>query len=380
MRFRESELTTRLLQFMMHFMKTKISLLIALFMLPIVVLAASGLTNDPPNGRKFKVVLDAGHGGDDGGNSKYGVLEKDVALKTVLAVGKKLEAHENIEVIYTRKRDVFVELNERANIANKAKADLFVSIHCNGFHKESANGNETWVLGLTKSKDNLDVVMMENSVILLEDDYEENYGGFDPRDPSSYATSVLTQEVYMEDSIELAAMIQDNFAQNVRRTNRGVKQNWFVVLLKSYMPSVLVEIGFLSNNNERKYLTSSSGQQQVVESIYDGIMSYIKTRDVNLSQPSNQQAVAKKDNDNTNSDNTLYKVQIAAGQSAIEPESYNFKKLPQITREKEGVIYRYFTGSTTSINDAKDILKQAINKGYKSAFIVVIEDGERRRL
>lgn len=362
-------------------MKTKIYLIIVLIIVPTILFAENTKPEsvDPPN-RKFKVVLDAGHGGNDGGNSKKGVFEKDVALKAVLSVGKKLETHPNIQVIYTRKTDVFIPLNKRAQIANNAQADLFVSIHCNGFHKEQANGNETWVLGLTKSKDNLDVVMKENSVILLEDDYEENYNGFDPNDPSSYATSVLTQEVYMEESIELAAMIQDNFASTVKRTNRGVKQNWFVVLLKSYMPSVLVEIGFLSNNNERSYLTSNRGHEEVTKSIYEGIMSYVKTRDVNISEINetfnNSTATAVSP---VNS-NATYKVQIAAGSKSIPAKSYNFNKLPSISREKEGNVYRYFTGETSSLKEASDLKALAINKGYKTAFIVIIENGNRRRL
>ena len=138
---------------------------------------------DPPV-KKFKVVLDAGHGGDDGGNSYGGVREKDVALKVTLALGEMLGKHDDVEIIYTRKTDVFIPLWKRADIANKAQADLFVSVHCNAFKKESANGNETWVLGLRRSNENLDVVMKENSVILLEDDYKENYDGFDPNDPS----------------------------------------------------------------------------------------------------------------------------------------------------------------------------------------------------
>lgn len=339
----------------------------------------------PP--RKFIVVLDAGHGGEDGGNSYGGVREKTVALEVTLALGKKLEAHSNIEVIYTRKTDVFIPLWKRAQIANKADADLFVSVHCNAFKKESANGNETWVLGLRRSDENLDVVMKENSVILLEEGYKENYNGFDPNDPSSYATSILTQEVFMEDSIDLAAMIQDNFASKVKRTNRGVKQNVFAVLRESYMPSVLVEIGFLSNSSERSYLTSSNGQKAVTESIYDGIISYLKTRGQNSFDGKSIKPANIETATNTNvkvleplSTNAIYKVQIAAGSKPIDPKSHNFKKLPQISREKDGDIYRYFTGETNSPEKALELRSEAIEKGYKSAFIVVIENGERRRL
>ncbi|MGB5981460.1 MAG: N-acetylmuramoyl-L-alanine amidase [Nonlabens sp.] len=333
------------------------------------------------NTSDFVIVLDAGHGGDDGGNSHKGVHEKDVALKTVLELGKRLEQQNGIKVIYTRKTDVFVELNKRADIANKAKADLFVSIHCNSFHKSSANGNETWVLGLTKSKKNLDVVMKENSVILLEDNYEENYGGFDPKDPSSYATGVLAQEIFMEESIELAAMIQNNFATNVKRVNRGVKQNWFVVLLQSYMPSVLVELGFLSNTSERNYLLSKKGREEVVKSVYDGIMNYVKTRDVNIYDvPGTIEKEEQYTEEAAQNKEYLYKVQLAASGRKLPAKSYNFKKLPNISREKEGKIYRYFTGETYDLNEVNELLKQAKDKGYSSAFIVKFKNGERSRL
>jgi N-acetylmuramoyl-L-alanine amidase len=361
-------------------MKTNIKFIIVLFILPSLVFAvndSSKSESDPP--RKFIVVLDAGHGGKDGGYTHAGVKEKDVALKVILDLGKKLESHRDIQVIYTRSTDVFIPLWKRADIANKADADLFVSVHCNGFHQERANGNETWVLGLRRSDENLDMVMKENSVILLEEDYKENYNGFDPNDPSSYATSVLTQEIYMEDSIDLAAAIQNNFAKNVKRTNRGVKQDVFAVLRESYMPSVLVEIGFLTNNNERAYLTSDNGHRTVTESIYDGVVTYIKNRDINFTEIKNNKsssvAVVQ-----PMSPNATYKVQIAAGSKSVEPRSNNFKKLPEISREKDGNVYRYFTGDTDSLEKASEFKAQAIKKGYKTAFIVIIENGVRRRL
>jgi N-acetylmuramoyl-L-alanine amidase len=221
--------------------------------------------------------------------------------------------------------------------------------------------------------------MKENSVILLEDNYKENYNGFDPNDPSSYATGVLTQEVNMEDSIDLAAAIQNNFASKVRRTNRGVKQNVFLVLRETYMPSVLVELGFITNNNERQYLTSNSGQESVAESIYDGVLAYIKNRDVNFTEIKDNRASSVAVVQPIRS-NATYKVQIAAGSKSVEPRSNNFKKLPEISREKDGNVYRYFTGDTDSLEKASEFKEQAIKKGYKSAFIVIIENGVRRRL
>jgi N-acetylmuramoyl-L-alanine amidase len=361
-------------------MRTKFYFFIALMVTTAALLGFTMIPSTkevPP--RKFVVVVDAGHGGDDGGNSYGGVREKDVALEVTMALGKMLEDHPGVEVIYTRKTDVFIPLWKRADIANKAKADLFVSVHCNAFKLERANGNETWVLGLRRSDENLEMVMKENSVILLEDNYEENYNGFDPNDPSSYANSVLTQEEFMEDSIDLAAMIQNNFAQNVKRVNRGVKQNVFAVLRETYMPSVLVEIGFLSNKSERKYLTSRNGQKSVTQSIYDGIISYMNNRDINFTEINDGNTTGVAVDPATSSD-AVYKVQIAAGSKPIAPKSYNFHKLPQITREKSGNIYRYYTGEASTLEQASDLRALAVKKGYTTAFIVVFENGVRRQL
>lgn len=361
-------------------MKTKLYLIIALIIIPVLSIANIPIDSTKTNVKKvFTVVLDAGHGGKDSGKFVANTKESDIALKVVKILGKQLESHTDIKVVYTRTTDKFLELYQRADIANNAKADLFVSVHCNAAAATQAKGNETWVLGIHRNADNLEVVQRENSVILLEEDYKEKYVGFDPNDPSSFATNLMIQEEYLDNSIEMGANVQKRFAEDLKRKNRGVKQAGFAVLRLSYMPSVLIETGFLTNKEERTFLKSSAGQKKVAASIYDAVLDYQKNRDINLFEieqiDTSSPTVIK-----PAASNAIYKVQISAGSKQIEAKSYNFNKLPEISREKDGGIYRYFTGNFSSLKDASDLRKKAIAKGYKSAFIVVYENGERRRL
>ncbi|HEX4887800.1 MAG TPA: N-acetylmuramoyl-L-alanine amidase, partial [Luteibaculaceae bacterium] len=197
------------------------------------------------------VVIDAGHGGHDPGNlgtGRYRTTEKDVSLDVALKLGEYIkDAFPSIKVVYTRSDDRFIPLNERANIANRSKADLMISIHCNSAKATSAAGTETWVMGLHRSKENLEVAMRENSVILLEDNYESTYSDFNPRDPDSYIAMSLMQSAYLDQSVTLAAKIQEDFQKRVGRVNRGIKQGGLLVLYKSAMPAILIELGFLTN-------------------------------------------------------------------------------------------------------------------------------------
>ncbi|MEN8817480.1 MAG: N-acetylmuramoyl-L-alanine amidase [Nonlabens sp.] len=360
-------------------MKTKLYLIIVLLIIPIISMANIPIDSTKTNGKKlFTVVLDAGHGGKDPGKYVANTKESDIALKVVKLLGKQLESHRDIKIIYTRTKDVFVGLDQRAAIANKAKADLFVSVHCNAAAATSAKGNETFVLGLHNNAANLEVVKRENSVILLEENYEEKYAGFNPNDPSSFATNLMIQEEYLDNSIELAANVQTKFDKDLKRKNRGVKQAGLAVLRLSYMPSVLIETGFLTNKEERTFLRSKSGQKKVANSIYNAVLDYQKNRDVNLFE------VEEIDTSNVVlepvANNTIYKVQISASGNKVETKSYNFKQLPEISREKEGGIYRYFTGNFSSLKPASELRALAVSKGYTSAFIVVYENGIRRRL
>ena len=215
---------------------------------------------------KFTVVIDAGHGGKDPGNTGNGFIEKDIALRISLRLGKKLE-EKDINVIYTRKKDVFIGLFERANIANRSDAQLFISIHCDSFHTSQPYGAGTFVLGLHANERNFEIAKKENSVIFYEDDYENTYDGFDPNNPESVIGLTLMQEEYLDQSIIAASYIQNSFVNSLKRRNRDVKQAGFAVLRYTYMPSVLVETGFLTNRNEGLYLNSSKGQAEMADAI-----------------------------------------------------------------------------------------------------------------
>lgn len=329
---------------------------------------------------KFVVVLDAGHGGGDHGNLGNGYKEKDIALNVTLEVGKALEQNKDIKVIYTRKKDVFVELHKRADIANKADADLFVSIHCNSVANPKPFGTETWVLGEKNTTRNFEVAKRENEVIFLEDNYEEHYEGFDPSSPESTIAIGIEQEVYIEQSIILARKIEDNFKNKAKRKSRGLKQASLLVIRNTYMPSVLIEVGFLTNKNEGAYLNTKSGQSKMATAIKDAILSYKNEIDQNVG---NQ--ITGVDNDisesqeeqTQNTEDITYKVQIAASSRDLEPKSYNFKGLTNLSKEKLGSLYKYYYGNTSDVEEAKLLQEEAKSKGYTSSFIVGFKDGKK---
>ncbi len=349
--------------------------------------------------KDFIVVLDAGHGGKDPGKVGYkNSKEKEIALKIVLQVGKLLEKQSNVKVVYTRKTDVFVDLWERGRIANKSDADLFVSIHCNA-HNSQAYGSETWVLGTHANRQNFEVAKTENSVILLEDNYKTNYKGFDPSSPESVIGLTLMQEEYLDQSIQLASIIQKGFTDDLKRKDRGVKQAGFVVLHQTYMPSVLIEIGFLTNKVEGLFLNSKVGQQKFSKSIYSDIIKYMKQLTLNtvvnnevvenkqkkssVKSTVKEKVVESKSNlstsekDRKSNKNVKFKVQIAAGARKLETYSYNFKGLKNVERVKAGKIYRYYIGETSSYAKIKEFQKLAKSKGYSSAFIVAFKNGNK---
>lgn len=337
--------------------------------------------------KEFIVVLDAGHGGKDPGKvGRNHAKEKDIALKIVLRVGEILEKEHNIKVVYTRKTDVFVDLWERGRIANKADADLFVSIHCNA-HNSQASGAETWVLGTHVNRQNFEVAKAENSVILLEDNYEAKYRGFDPNSPDSVIGLTLMQEEYLDQSIQLASIIQHGFTNKLNRIDRGVKQAGFVVLHQTYMPSVLIETGFLTNTAEGAYLNSKNGQVKFSESISSDILKYIQQLTLNTVLDTN---VAKNEANRTSKNtgstaenisnifrNIKFKVQIASGSNKIETKSYNFKGLKNIERVKVGGSYKYYIGNTSDYDEIKKMQQLAKSKGYTTAFIVAFENGKK---
>ena len=329
--------------------------------------------------KPFVVVLDAGHGGHDSGNRGNGYYEKKIALTIALKIGAQLEKTPGIKVIYTRKKDVFVDLIERANIANKADADLFVSIHCDAFTSSRAFGAGTFVLGLHENERNFKVAQKENSVIFLEENYEQKYDGFDPNDPESVISLILMQETYLDQSINAASTIQKSFVNNLKRKDRTVKQAGFVVLKYTYMPSVLVETGFLTNSSEGAFLNSTKGQNQMANAISKAIINYKNQRaseyqDTVVATPSSEPL--RPPSGKMTSD-LNFKIQIAASKNKISPKPYNFKGLSPITREKSGKMYRYYYHNTDHYPSALAYLEKAKKNGFSNAFLVAY-DGDKK--
>jgi N-acetylmuramoyl-L-alanine amidase len=240
-----------------------------------ITLLNSSTTFPPKNLKHFVVVIDAGHGGKDPGNSGKVAKEKNIALKISLKLGAYIEKNmPDVKVVYTRKDDRYIGLDERADIANKAKADLFICIHANSHTTSKPYGTETFVMGHHKDDGNLEVAKRENSVILMDENYEERYEGFDPKSPESYILFTLIQNAYQESSLKFAQKVEDQFKSKAGRLSRGVKQAGFVVLWKTTMPSVLVEAGFLSNSTEEKFLNTDEGQDLIASGIYRAFKDY----------------------------------------------------------------------------------------------------------
>lgn len=234
----------------------------------------------PVNIKEYKVdkiVIDPGHGGRDPGTHGVMSLEKDIALDISLKLGKILNKYlPDVEIVFTRKGDSYPELHERTALANKIGADLFLSIHCNWISNPKIKGTETYVMGIHKSEENLEVAQRENSVILQEENYEENYDGFDPNSPESYILFSLYQSAFQENSIRLAQKIESQFKNRAGRHSRGVKSNGFIVLWQTSMPSVLIETGFLSNQNEERELNDELKQDYIASAIFRAIRDYKK--------------------------------------------------------------------------------------------------------
>ena len=314
----------------------------------------------------FTVVIDPGHGGKDPGAVSNGYYEKIIALSTSLKLGRILEEN-NIDVVYTRKNDVFVNLIERANIANRSGGQLFLSIHCNA-HSSQAYGAETFVLGPHANQRNFEVAKKENSVIFLEDDYEKKYDGFDPSDPESVITLMLMQENYKDKSVLAAKYIQNGFVDKLKRKDREIKEAGFIVLKYTTIPSVLIELGFLTNKTEGAYLNSLNGQKELADAIATAVIKYKNDYFENLAQtPGLTDSIEN---------NITYRVQIAASKNRLELKPYNFKGLESIDVVKEGNLYKYLYGEHPTIEDAKSSLEEAKKNGYESSFIVGYENNK----
>jgi N-acetylmuramoyl-L-alanine amidase len=347
------------------------------------------------SGSKFIVILDAGHGGKDTGAKYNGNSEKDVTLDVTLKVGKILEQNPNITVIYTRKTDVFIELTERAKIANRANANLFISIHCNANKNTVAAGSETYVMGMSRANMNFEVSKSENSVIFLEDNYKQTYKGFDPNNPQTLIGLKMVQENNLTSSIDLATKIQNNFI-NYEIKSRGVKQEPLWVLDASVMPGVLIEIGFISNQAEANRLISDEGQKTAATAIAKAIIDYKKEFfgegynepvienpvKINPKNTDTSNDSINKDEKNTNplsannNEGIVFKVQIMASNKKIEIKPKNFKGLKNISFVSEsGAFFKYMYGATSNYEIAKKNLEEAQKKGYKTAYMLAFKDG-----
>lgn len=337
-----------------------------------------------------KVVIDPGHGGKDPGCHGHHSREKEVALSIGLDLGKKLKAqYPDIQVIYTRETDVFIPLNERAAIANRNKADLFISIHCNYISvRNRATGSETYVLGLHRAEDNLDVAKRENSAILLEENYEKTYEGFDPYSPEGHIILTMFQNAHLEQSILFATHVESAFKKLSRLPSRGVKQAGFLVLRETTMPSVLIETGFLSTDTDENYLMKKENQQEMASTILKAFSNYKKEveevhePDISACAPqkaTNVQAANKDDakapTSTKGSLEIAYRIQIAASsKSTVDARYHNIDDLEVI---KEGEMYKFLVGYFSSADAARPRLSVLKANGFESAFIVAYKDGQR---
>jgi N-acetylmuramoyl-L-alanine amidase len=355
------------------------------------------------DGTVKKVVIDAGHGGRDTGNlgtGRYKSKEKDISLEVALMVGNYIKENiPDVEVIYTRSNDTFVELRERAAMANREEADLFISIHCNAFTNSQAYGTETFVMGLTRETTNLEIAKRENSVIFMEEDFEKNYEGFDPNDPQGSITARLYGNAYLDQSVRLGMLIQDEFTNRVKRFDRGVKQSVLYVLDYSAMPSVLIELGFLSNRSEEDFLNTPNGKELMASAIYRAFKQY-KIEADEIDQLNQSEKVApptttpkKEDSKNTKptepkaqttttvpankSDKPVYKIQITTSAKKLDLVPANFNGLGDIGMYVDKKIYKYTTGTYATVKDANAALPAVRSKGYKDAFVVAFLNDER---
>lgn len=363
----------------LYHMKTR--LLYTLLFLCSAILFSSLVYQKDTITEPFVVVLDAGHGGKDPGNMGNGYFEKDIVLDVTLQVGRILEQEPGFKVVYTRKTDVFIELDERAPVANKIDADIFVSIHCDS-HASQAFGAGTFVMGLSKSKNNLNTAKKENEVIFLEENYEEKYAGFDPNSPESLIGLTLMQEEYLNQSIILAGLIQNNMVNNLKRKDRSVKQDVFWVLHHSYMPSVLIELGFLTNNKEGPYINSNKGRREMAKEVANGIITYRKN--IALATSNGQNRITSEQETEVTRESRYqgvdFRVQLAASSKKLETKSYNFNGLSEISREQVGKLFKYYYGSTSDYSRILEMKNFAKQNGYPSCYVVAFKNGDKIKL
>ena len=382
------------------------------FIVTCIAMLLFPLCQAPAQTKRFTVVIDAGHGGHDPGAIGKISREKNINLSVALKLGKMIEANcADTKVIYTREKDEFVPLAKRAEIANNAKADLFISIHTNSLGgNRKVKGASTWTLGLAKSDANLEVAKRENAVILYEDDYQTRYAGFNPNSAESYIIFEFMQDKYMSQSVHLATLVQKEFKQTARRTDRGVHQAGFLVLKASAMPSILVELGFISTPEEERYLNSETGASSLAEGIYRAFLTYKREQEIRLNGTSDtvvpeaqpQPAVEKPALDaaadlkekveepaqhrprpreamqpeKTKSNGIVFKIQILTSLKLLNKNDKRLKGLKDVGHYKEKGLYKYTYGDSPDYNKVLRT-KRAISAKFKDAFIIAFRDGEK---
>ena len=335
------------------------------------------------------IVIDPGHGGKDSGTlgtKRFKIYEKHVALAVSLKLGNYIaEEFPDVKIIYTRDTDVFLELNERTEIANKSNADLFISIHCDGFTNPKPSGASVFVMGMSKLKANMDVAMRENSAIYLEDNYQQKYDGFDPKSAESYIVFSLMQNTYLNQSLQIAEEVESEFSNRANRKSRGVKQAPFYVISRTNMPSILVECGFLTNPKEEEFLHSDLGQDYIASAIFRAFRSYKKkieiTDEAVNEKPTDvvdtlkKEIVAHKTNKIKNDLNLLYKIQIGTFLRSM----LNNKQFTDLNVEEEKIngTFKYFVDAGNSKIEADRLKINLRNLGFKGAFIVAFLDGKQ---
>ena len=331
--------------------------------------------------KKWVIVIDAGHGGRDPGASGLISREKDVTLAIALKTGEYFQKNiKNVTVIYTRKDDSTVDLRDRPKIANKANADLFISIHANWAQSKNIKGTETYIMGTAKDQQNLEVAMKENEVIYREKDYSTKYEGFDPKSSESYIMFSTTQKVFQEQSTDLASRIQTQFRERVNRNDRDVKQAGFWVLYNTKMPSVLVETGFISNPAEEKFLNSREGQDYLASSIFRACRDYLNSIDSksDISYEQNQSPDQETDTSAapvSQSNGLVFMVQITTTATRTEIKPENFNGLKDITEINAQDRFKYAAGSFTDYSDAVQYRKK-IEGAYPDAFVIAVKDNK----
>lgn len=325
-------------------------------------------------GKIKTVVIDAGHGGKDPGAIGKKSKEKDITLSVAKKTGNYIKQNcPDVNVIYTRSGDTFVSLLRRAQIANEKNADLFISIHCNANSSPQPCGVETFVMGEHRNAANLEVAKLENASILYEDNADENYGDFNPNSPEAYIMLNFFQSEYKNSSLTFAEHIQNQLVKRVGRKDRGVQQAGFLVLYKTAMPSVLVEIGFLSNPNEENFLSSEDGQTYIASALFRAFRDY-----KNAYEKENAYADSDSDKDTDfDKDKVIYKVQIESRNRKVDAPSQYYKNLNNIDYYEHNGQYKYTAGKFYSKSEADEYCKKVKASGYTSAFVVSFKNGIR---